>query len=119
MKPTPMRMAIIGLSSIFIIVPIILMFFHPEIGAGLFLIGLFLAGRVYRMVRYDEDDELNRKERQKNDRMRVNRSNIIMVQIVDDQGRDLPQHIIDQKMKEARFRAGPRDTVMPVKKILD
>jgi hypothetical protein len=119
MKPTPMQVAIKILALLFIVVPIIIAFFNPKIGIGSFVIGLYLAGKTFRLAQYNEDDELNRRAQQKNNRMKANRGNIIKVQVVDENGVDLPQHIVAQKMKEAQLRAGPRDTVLPIHKVLD
>jgi hypothetical protein len=37
------------------------------------------------------------------------------VQVVDDQGMDLSPQVVEQKMKQARMNAEPRDNVIPVR----
>jgi hypothetical protein len=92
-----------------ILIPIPILFYDLSIGTVAFFIGLFIAHRAHSSTRYLEDpDSVNESDCIKLRQHHINSSNIILVQVVDDQGHDLPPHIADQKMKEARRPQGFR-----------
>jgi hypothetical protein len=95
--------------------PIAISFWNAEIGVPLLLLGLFLATRAARfgVARdYDPNAEIARRHRSETGRT-------ILVQVVDRFGRDLPPAEIESRLAEAQAKASPRDTIVPVRFVLD
>lgn len=116
MDDSPQRKISRGIAAAAILIPImVILLWDIETGVFLLLIGLLIARRVIILARSDDPQLLSDSDRMKMDRHQSERSRTILVQVVDDNGYDLPPAIVEQRMKEAQTKAGPRDTVIPVR----
>ncbi len=95
--------------AIFIGVPLIIIFIDPAVGSMFLFVGAIAAFRAMRLlVLYKSDSSVRQDKTDK-------AGKTILVQVVDDFGRDLIPKEVERRMVEARAKAGPRDTVIPVK----
>jgi hypothetical protein len=99
-------------------IPILVMFWNAKAGAALLLLGTYIAYRSIRVAGYNESQRVSDEELQRIDRQDSNRGRTILVQLVDEHGRDLPEHIARQRIAEAEAKASPRDTVIGVHYVL-
>ena len=95
--------------AIFIGVPLIIIFIDPAVGSMFLFVGAIAAFRAMRLLVLYKGDSSVRPD--KTDKA----GKTILVQVVDDFGRDLIPKEVERRMVEARAKAGPRDTVIPVK----
>ncbi len=97
---------------IFIGIPLLVMFFDIVTGGFLLVFGLFSTNRAFRYMmgnqngRYDKSTQLHNANAA---------GKTILVQTVDDFGRDLPPSEVERRLAEARSKADPKDTVVSVK----
>lgn len=91
------------------------MFWNIEAGAALLLLGLVIANRAIRYGAFDDSKSMSDSTRKQLNRHQSERGQTILVQIVDDFGRDLPPDTVQKLMAEAQAKASPRDTVMAVR----
>ncbi len=93
-------------------IPVLIAFKDAAIGGFLFLIGILFVSRSYRILRADARRSYNPSvERIKAD----SAGRTILVQVVDDFGRELPPDQVEKLLAEAHARANPRDTIVPAK----
>lgn len=102
------RIAIVFV-AISIGLPLVVMFWYPGAGALFLLMGALAAYRAIRFLSHNEEDVYARFRRVET------AGKTILVQIVDDYGRPLSPLEADRRIQSARAKAGPRDTVVPVK----
>lgn len=105
-------------TAIAIGIPLVIMIWDVHIGAALLLLGTYIAYRSIRMAGYNESQRVSDQEQQRIDQQKSNQGRTILVQLVDEYGRDLPEHVARQRIADAESRADPRDTVIGVKYIL-
>lgn len=96
--------------------PLILMLWQPALGLLLLPMGLLVAARSWYVHQRVVDAEGRRRHSRAH--VKANQANIIYVQVVDDQGNDLPPAVARAKLEAAQMEAGPRDTVLPVRRKL-
>ncbi|NTW97277.1 MAG: hypothetical protein HGB28_01855 [Oscillochloris sp.] len=97
-----------------LVVPVLVALRYPVIGGALFLVGATLAWRNMRLVlltTHDRDPADQRRRAQAREQARM-----IFVQLVDDQGNDLDPATCESRLAAARLHAGPRDTVIGVRR---
>jgi len=93
--------------------PIIVMIRDVGLGAILLIVGLFFTIQCIRILQAiqiegaSEDQEALYRQQ--------NQGRTIYVPLVDDRGYDLEPAIAEQRLAEARLKAGPRDTVIGVR----
>lgn len=98
-----------------VIIPIVVMIWNVKLGFALLFIGLIAA---YPAIRYGgrndlhalSDAAIHKIGRHENERGRT-----ILVQVVDDFGRELPPDTVRKLMAEAQAKASPRDMLVPVR----
>jgi hypothetical protein len=115
MKNSPQHKTIYYVAITSIIVPLVVMIWDIRIGAILFVLGAMSAYRAIRFGMQGSRDSLSDSEKQKLERHQSNMGRTILVQIVDDFGRDLPPSTVQKLMAEAQAKASPRDTVVGVR----
>lgn len=101
-----------------LVVPVLVMFWNLRVGALLLLFGLFTAYRALRLI----NASLRMEQAERNSRLeqtRANQARLVYVQLVDEQGVELPPDVQQAKLAQARLLAGPRDTVVGVKRKVD
>jgi hypothetical protein len=96
---------------LFVGVPILVMLYDLATGGFLLVGGLYGTHRAFRWIgsqhlRYDERAQFHNANAA---------GKTILVQIVDDFGRELPPNEVERRLGEARSKADPKDTVVPVK----
>lgn len=96
-------------------IPVVVSFWSLEIGVPLLLLGLFIVTRAARIgVARDFDPNAAIASRHRSETSRT-----VLVQIVDQFGRDLPPAEVERKLAEARAKAEPRDTIVPARFVVD
>src|SRR5512133_1191953 len=117
---SPQRKIAYSFAAFSIIVSILVMFWDLEIGIFLLFLGLMATARAIRFALHPDIVFLNDSAQQKLSRHQSERGRTILVQIVDDFGRELPPATVQKLMAEAQAKASPRDTVVGVRyKITD
>jgi hypothetical protein len=108
------------LTAIFLIgIPVLILFWDVRIGVPFLLLGTYITYRIIRLAGYNESlKRFNEVEQQRIERQQGERGRTILVQLVDDQGRDLPEQEAQRLIAEAEARANPRDTVMGVHHVI-
>jgi hypothetical protein len=96
---------------LFIGLPILMMFYDVATGGFLLLGGLYGTRRSFRWIgsqhlRYDERAQFHNANAA---------GKTILVQIVDDFGRELPADEVEKRLAEEKSKAGPKDNIVPVK----
>lgn len=104
------------IAAIFLIgIPVLILFWDVKIGVPFLLLGTYITYRIIRLAGYNESlQRMSAVEQQRLERQQGERGRTILVQLVDDQGRDLPEQEAQRRMAEAEARANPRDTVLGV-----
>jgi len=97
------------LVTLFVGIPLIITFINPAVGGVLLFVGMIAAFRAIRLLVLQKNDIAVGPD--KTDRA----GKTVLIQVVDDFGRDLLPNEIEGRLAEARLKAGPRDTVVPVK----
>jgi len=93
-------------------IPILIALKDVATGGFLLVIGIWFIARSSRILRADARRAFNPAV----DKNKTNASGrTILVQVVDDFGRDLLPEEVERRMTEARARANPRDNVVAVK----
>lgn len=115
MHKTPQQKISLTIIVISIIVPFLIMTQNLLAGVSLLLLGLIIARRALMVFNENNTQSISDKEVMKHDRQQNERSRTSFVQVVDDNGYDLPPSVVEQKMREAQLHAGPRDTVIAVR----
>jgi hypothetical protein len=101
----------ISVLIIFIGLPILVMFYNIATGGFFLILGLYSTRRAFRYIgsqhlQYDEAVQLHN----------INAAGkTILVQIVDDFGRELPAEEVQRRLAEATSKADPKDNIIPVK----
>jgi hypothetical protein len=98
--------------TIFIGIPLVVMFFDIAVGGFLLLIGLMSTNRAFRYMMGNRNGRYNESTQRHNANAA---GKTILVQIVDDFGRELPPNEVEKRLMEAKSKADPKDTVVPVK----
>ena len=115
MSKTPQQKISIAISIISIVVPLLIIIKNIPIGVGLLLIGAIVSRRAMMLANKNDPQLLSDADIVKFGRHQSERSQTILVQVVDDNGYDLPPEVIAQKMTEAKLRASPRDTIVAIR----
>ena len=115
LKPSPQRIMGLSVAAAAIIIPLILMIWNLSIGGLLLMLGSYVAYRAFIFSRQNDWANVNEAELSKLERHKAQQSKTILVQLVDDYGRDLSPNKVQQLMDEAQARAGPRDAVIGVR----
>ena len=97
-----------------IVGPIAAMIWWPQIGAILFFLGLAIVARCVYLIRAIHTEGAQQDQAQLYSRR--DRGQTIFVQLVDDDGNDLDQATARARLAAANLRAGPRDTVVGVRR---
>ena len=109
------NIALFIIAMLFVALSIVVMFKHLTIGLVLFMLTLYYINRIRRWHK-TENDRSSSDETLKNvSRQNSNRGRSIYVQIVDDNGHELPEAVVQQKLYEARRNAEPRDNIVTVR----
>jgi hypothetical protein len=95
---------------IFIGPPVLVMFYDVAAGVLLLLLGAYITSRAIGYIgsRHLELDETHQQYHTNGS------SKTILVQIVDDFGRELPPREVEKRLADARSKADPRDSVVGV-----
>lgn len=102
----------ISVLVIFIGFPVLVMFYNIAIGGFLLVSGLYSTNRAFlylmgnRHHQYDKSTQLHNTNAA---------GKTILVQIVDDFGRELPAREVEKRLAEAKSKADPKDNIVPVK----
>ena len=115
LKPSPQRIMGLSVAAAAIIIPLILMIWNLAIGGLLLMLGSYVAYRAIIFSRQNDWANVNEAELSKLERHKAQQSKTILVQLVDDYGRDLSPNKVQQLMDEAQAMAGPRDAVIGVR----
>ncbi|KAB8141556.1 hypothetical protein F8S13_19330 [Chloroflexia bacterium SDU3-3] len=107
---------VVAFALVCVAVPLIVMIWQPVLGLLLLPMALLVAARSWYLHRRWVDAE-GRKQHSRA-QVKANQANIIYVQVVDDQGNDLPPAVARAKLEAAHMEAGPRDTVLPARRKL-
>ena len=114
MESRPTRRAAYWITLFAVLIPALIMIWNVQIGVPLLLLGVYFSYRAIRMARSDaviasdeNPDELLRRS-----------ARTILVQLVDDEGRELPPEIAEKRMAAAQAQANPVDTVVGVHYVL-
>ena len=91
------------------------MIWNIEFGVLLLLLGLTIAYRAIRFGVQEDTNLLSDSARKQLNRHQSDRGRTILVQVVDDFGRDLPSATVQKLMANAQAQANPRDTVIAVR----
>ncbi len=97
---------------IFIGIPLLVMFFDIAVGGFLLVLGLVSTNRAFLYMMGNRNRQYDRSIQQHNANAA---GKTILVQIVDDFGRELPASEVERRLSEARSKADPKDTVVSVK----
>jgi hypothetical protein len=98
--------------AVFIGIPLLVMFFDIAMGGFLLVFGLFSTNRAFRYMMGNQNGRYDKSTQQHNANAA---GKTILVQVVDDFGRELPPNEVESRLTEARSKADPKDTVVPVK----
>jgi hypothetical protein len=104
----------IGVLVVAIVGPIAIMLWKPQIGGLLFLLGLFVAARCLYLIRTITTEGARQDQAQLYSRR--DRGQTIFVQLIDNDGNDLDPATAQARLAAANLRAGPRDTVIGVRR---
>ncbi len=110
------RRLLLGLIGLVIFGPVAVMMWNLRLGVVLLLLGLIVAYQGSRMLR-----ALNAEGAVQDQQYlysRRDRGRTIYVELVDDDGNELQPSVAEQRLAEARLNAGPRDTVIGVRRKL-
>jgi len=118
MASSPQRKIAYGLVIFFMTVPFLVMIWDVQIGVGLLLINLFISYRVIRYSGRDAAQNLSDAEMQRLERHQSERGRTIYVQLVDDDGQELPPDVAQKRLFEAEARSNPRDVVVGVHQVI-
>ncbi len=97
-----------------LVAPILIALHYPLVGGVLFLVGAMVAWRNVRLLSFitkGDDPAEQRRRAQARDQGRT-----IFVQLVDDRGNELDPATCEARVAAARRGAGPRDTVIGVRR---
>ncbi len=100
--------------AIALIGPLILVTQNPTFGAIALLIGLATIVQSLRYLRHIASH--NRKENNQHTSKRQDQSRTVYVSLLDDSGVPLDEAVAAARLNKARLMAGPRDTVIGVKR---
>lgn len=114
MIPAPTRRAAYWITLFSILIPALICFWNVQVGVPLLLLGVYLS---YRSIRMSRREPLNIREESPDEALRRS-ARIIRVQLVDDQGRDLPPEVAEKRLADAQARANPNDTVIGVHSVI-
>lgn len=114
MEWSPQKKIAYGIAAACILIPCVVLFFNLKAGAFALFVGAISASQVIRYAN-QADPQMSAATRARLARHQSDRSRTIYVQVVDDNGYDLPPEVVEQKMKEAQLQAGPSDTVIAVR----
>jgi ABC-type nickel/cobalt efflux system permease component RcnA len=117
MKKPRQRKFVYVIIFLSIVIPSAVMLIDIQSGVILLLLGSWISYQVVRSAARSHEQE-NDSEAKKLARHRAEQSHVILVQLVDQFGRDLPMREIQKRMDEARANAGPRDTVVGVRYVI-
>jgi hypothetical protein len=117
MNKPPQRKFVYVIIFLSIIIPSLVMLRDIQSGVILLLLGSWVSYQVIRSAARADQQEID-SEAKKLARHRAEQSHVILVQLVDQFGRDLPMREIQKRMDEARAKAGPRDTVVGVRYVI-
>ena len=115
MKPTPQRMMGLAVAGAAILLPLVVMIWNLAIGGLLLMLGAYVAYRAIVFSRQIDWANLSETKLSPIERHKAQQSRTILVQLVDDYGRDLSPNKVQQLMDEAQAKAGPRDAVIGVR----
>jgi hypothetical protein len=115
LKPSPQRIISLSIAALAVLVPIVVMFWNLAIGGLLLMLGSYVACRAIILSRQTDWSHFGDMELSKLERHKAQQSKTILVQLVDDYGRDLSPNKVQQLMDEAQAKAGPRDAVIGVR----
>ena len=107
--------ALFIIAMLFIALSIVIMFNHLTIGLILFLLTLYYINRIRRWHNANNDKSSSDETLRNISRQNSNRGRTIYVQVVDDNGNDLPEAVVQQKLYEARRSVEPRDNIVTVR----
>jgi hypothetical protein len=103
--------------AVCLIVPVIVaVTYNQVLGIVLFLIGLYISLQAYRAYNRSKTADFLSGDSPK--QHGLDRGRTIRVSIVDEQGRELPAQVVEQRLAEARAQAGPKDTIVPVRFVI-
>ena len=83
-------------------------------GTALFLIGIFISLRAYQMYHNSQIDDLFSGSSSPKQHSQ-DRGKMIFVSLVDENGQEISPQLAEQRIAEARLKAGPKDTVVPIR----
>jgi len=115
LKPTPQRIIGLSVAAVLLLIPIIVMIWSVQIGALLLIAGAFAAYRAIIYSGRTDWSNMGDVDLIAYGRQQSGKSQTILVQLVDDYGRDLSPNKVQQLMDEAYAKAGPRDMVVGVR----
>jgi hypothetical protein len=107
--------ALFIIAILFVTLSIVVMFKHLTIGLILFMLTLYYINRIRRWHNQANDKSSSDETLKNISRQNSNRGRTIYVQIVDDNGNDLPEAVVQQKLYKARRSAEPRDNIVTVR----
>lgn len=114
MIPAPTRRAAYWITLFSILIPALICFWNVQVGVPLLLLGVYLS---YRSIRMSRREPLNIREESPDEALRRS-ARIIRVQLVDDQGQDLPPEVAEKRLADAQARANPNDTVIGMHSVI-
>jgi hypothetical protein len=97
-----------------VLVPIAVLFWNPQVGVAVFVLGSAIAFRCLRLLRtLNLEATIQDLEMQPRPQ---NHAHTIVVPLVDADGHDLPADIAEATLVAARLQAGPREVVIGVRR---
>lgn len=114
MNASPQKKVAYTITGICIIGPLLLMFRDLNTGMIFLFLGLIISFRALRFSGRPDPGPISDADLRRNSRHHSNRGRTILVQVVDDFGRELPPATVQKLLAEANAKAGPRDSIMAV-----
>lgn len=102
-----------------IVIPLLVLLWNVRLGVLLLFIGLFIAYNAVRLINESKRMERLQQYDARVEQSQSNQARLVYVQLVDDNGVELAPEVQEAKLARARLAAGPRDTVVGVKRKVD
>jgi hypothetical protein len=94
---------------------LVFLFWSRLAGAVFFVLGIYVASRIYRVYNRSKVNDMLSDSLPNGQTPLGDQGKIIKIPLLDHEGHDLSPEVAQQRIAEAKAKAGPKDTVVGVR----